>query len=1631
MATSGADVVLRFKSDLSNLDLSGIEDNITTAAQEAEDSVKNVGSAFDSMGKDAAKAAGEVRSELDGFTNSAKETEGRIASLNSKMGDLFGDFSSGKGAVEDQEEAHSKLQEAMQGLSSATNIFLGLGLYRAFGAGTKTIQDAIAAQTEFNKVLAEMNSLISGSVATISRFREELLRIGQEVPTAPSELGAGAYQVLSAGILDATKSTEVLEVASKTAAAGLADTQETAKAMVSIMNAYGLEASMATDVSDLLFTTVKRGIVRMEDLNTAMSNILPVAAGMNVSMEELFAAIQTMTKSGVPATKATRFLRQAIQNVVQPSQEAKAAFDDLGISWGAAAFESQGLLGTMEGITGALGDLSPETRKTIQQYLEMGMSVEEAASALGESGERIQDITRIFSSRRGLMAALNLTGKQLDNFRANLEATKDAEGAMGEAFERATDTIQAQAQIAKNNLMVAFQGAEDALRDLVDVGVEVTEWMADNRDTVEAMAKAFAALVAQITALFVIKKATDMMEAFVATLKSTLIVVKQLNADSFKAISRFSGLAAAATGAVSTFQAFNDGSDQMVKVLNGVSAAFGGVTVAAETFKAAMTVTGSPLLAGLLGLGAGGAAGFFNFKGLQKLQTMFQDSTTEAEEFRDAMEGTVQDVQQLLRSKLIDAAKSSEEAWVDSLEAILEKFNEVRAEMGGEPLQGQRFRPEGGRIRAASIQQEAVREFNQELARELARQQGGGFRDGQFFGAGSGQAQRQFQRQQLRIEGGEIVVPDAITDDFFGGIEEDIKRIIPGSKAHEEGIRDTIEAMQAEQVTREHLIDSISDGMDTFNDKVDLGSEQMDTLTEETKDFLRERGLDASKVNKGFLEAATAAGTLADSLPLERIDSSEKELEDTLFSLAQQFQERHGDLQGFGDAINVIMTGTGEFVLALKDGTQVIEDHMDAFRRRANVPTDRITAQGRLQLSQEALQREAHLPPAFREAAIRFSKVLNVSTENLKNATDAVVSVGGDMDDLSDSTAETVEQFKEFQRALQARKFLETLNELGNVDIDIGRVLEEVLGQSFEDLKQETANSLNQEAIIGLLNEILSEEKKDKGLSAQDLSEEVDKKIFGEGKFGKFADRIVKITSEFDNLSTETQNLVDAMKRVQKLASALQFINLVSNIKFGGGGGGGRGIGFAESKVIDRAADEGEFPTLPGMSGTQTVQFLKSVGAGGTGVGSVSPGSLRDKILEPVRQTTQRLRERGFGERASRINASRARFGGERPRSEIIPELVEQFEGVVSPGEGLGIDDRFVERRNLDTSTIRAALGLDPSLSSTAIHAAQEELSGEKLLSTFGRSSLNFKPVPVQPGAESFFGGAQTVFRATRGPGGSRDPGISPEAIERVRRMGDRFGAAIRKMTPSVPGETAAKIQEFMPEPIVQAFQGINVQDLVGKAFQASGLETGIGGAFANVTQGSLEEIIELFFKEPKAKENVRTVADKAGDVANAFSGFQQPLQMARDNWSAVNNDLTSIGVTLTEVDAALASISEVNILNNMLSMLQNLQTIQQNVGVQRIANIGQAIESTQERILQEGQKFVTSLATDDPARLAEVLAKQQTIEQNIDQSTNNNIVLRISVGEGADTQDAAEIGERAAQEFHEQLRQRGGGVRQ
>lgn len=342
-----------------------------------------------------------------------------------------------------------------------------LGVGAAFAAGTAL---SVHAAIEFEAAMRNVNSIMGESEGQFARTSDAVRELSRDLPQSATNLAQGLYDIASSGFQGAA-GLEVLEQSATAATAGLSDTATASSAIVGALNAYGLSAADAAEVSDILFATVDKGVISFPELAQGMGEWVGTAHAAGISLDEAAAALATMTVNGIQAFEAHTSLNRVILSFISPSEAMAAALKQIGFQSGAAALQSVGLQGVME--------------------------------KLADAGfDNVTALQALFPEVRGLRGALALTANEGEKFAAIAgEITDEVQraGATQRAFEEQSKSTAVQIALLRNNLTDLAIEFGQALLPVIRLAVEV---LGDLLDGFREMPAPLQTMVAGGTILF-------------------------------------------------------------------------------------------------------------------------------------------------------------------------------------------------------------------------------------------------------------------------------------------------------------------------------------------------------------------------------------------------------------------------------------------------------------------------------------------------------------------------------------------------------------------------------------------------------------------------------------------------------------------------------------------------------------------------------------------------------------------------------------------------------------------------------------------------------------------------------------------------------------------------------------------------------------------------------------------------------------------------------------------------------------------------------------------------------------------------------------------------------------------------
>lgn len=276
-----------------------------------------------------------------------------------------------------------------------------------------------------------------GEVDTMTKAVLALAKSG-ETGQGPQALADGLYHIESLGYRGA-KALDLLKTSAQAADLGLADMEGVTNALGAaiVTGIHGTETM--NEAMGLLDATIGQGNMRMNDLVAALgTGVLPVAKNFGLSLQDVGAALATLTDNGMRADEAATRLRMSFSLMAAPTGKATKVFESIGLSQLQLAEDMRN-----GGIVRAMEDLKSHLDAT-------GFSASQQAEVLSKA----------FGGGRSDAAILTLL-EQLDRLKMKYDAIGASAGTFAEkvAATHETNTFKLNAALAQMQVTLIDLGA--------------------------------------------------------------------------------------------------------------------------------------------------------------------------------------------------------------------------------------------------------------------------------------------------------------------------------------------------------------------------------------------------------------------------------------------------------------------------------------------------------------------------------------------------------------------------------------------------------------------------------------------------------------------------------------------------------------------------------------------------------------------------------------------------------------------------------------------------------------------------------------------------------------------------------------------------------------------------------------------------------------------------------------------------------------------------------------------------------------------------------------------------------------------------------------------------------------------
>lgn len=339
-------------------------------------------------------------------------------------------------------------------------------------AAAGTLTGIGAAATAFEDDFAKVSTLLDKSTVDYEDYKKTILEASSSTGIAAGEFSDATYQALSAGIA-AKDAVDFTTIAAKLAKGGMTDAASAVDIITTALNAYGMKASEAEHVSDVLVQIQNKGKTTVSELASNMGRAIPTANAYGVSLEQLGAAYSIITSKGVATAESTTYI--------------SAMLNELGKSG-----------------TKASTELEEATGKSFSQLISEGQSLGDVIKILSDRAKRTGlSLNDMFGSAEAGKAALTLAADGAENFNNAVKGMEESAGTAQEAYEKIAGTPLEKAKKslneAKNSMIEAGQNMLPTIAEITKLISKATSAFSEMSPATQKVALGAIALTAAIS----------------------------------------------------------------------------------------------------------------------------------------------------------------------------------------------------------------------------------------------------------------------------------------------------------------------------------------------------------------------------------------------------------------------------------------------------------------------------------------------------------------------------------------------------------------------------------------------------------------------------------------------------------------------------------------------------------------------------------------------------------------------------------------------------------------------------------------------------------------------------------------------------------------------------------------------------------------------------------------------------------------------------------------------------------------------------------------------------------------------------------------------------------------------------
>lgn len=344
------------------------------------------------------------------------------------------------------EKGGSKIGGALRSAAKIGVAALATASAAAVGfAGT-----SVKAGMDFDSSMSQVAATMGTTVDQIQELRDFAQEMGRTTAFSATQ-SAEALNYMALAGYDAETSMEMLPNVLNLAAAGSMELASASDMVTDAQSALGLSIEETNVMVDQMAKASSKSNTSVSQLGEAILTIGATASNMAGGTQELTTVLGALADNGIKGAEGGTHLRNMILSLQNPTDEAAATLENLGI----AVYDSEGNMRSMvdiiEDLQTATNGLDQQSKDAITTGIFNKTDLAAVNALLNTSTERFDELTEAIGDSEG--AAEDMANTQLDNLAGDITLFKSAlEGAQIAVSDGLTPTLREFVQFGTDGL---------------------------------------------------------------------------------------------------------------------------------------------------------------------------------------------------------------------------------------------------------------------------------------------------------------------------------------------------------------------------------------------------------------------------------------------------------------------------------------------------------------------------------------------------------------------------------------------------------------------------------------------------------------------------------------------------------------------------------------------------------------------------------------------------------------------------------------------------------------------------------------------------------------------------------------------------------------------------------------------------------------------------------------------------------------------------------------------------------------------------------------------------------------------------------------------------------------------------